>query len=187
MRKLAFISALMLAVCLSAQELNCTVTINSDQIEGSNKQVYETLKKAIEEYMSQNRWTNMTYAEKEKIECSMLIVVKEAADNMYKCEMTLQSRTYYFLYDLYRGFPSMHDRASAYWSEAVASAGSIVSSKPMPARCILDIGAAYTLGPVTLSIDIHNLLGTRHHRSGMNTSVIPQQGRWIIAAIAVGL
>ena len=102
-------------------------------------------------------------------------------------EMTLQSRTYYFLYDLYRGFPSMHDRASAYWSEAVASAGSIVSSKPMPARCILDIGAAYTLGPVTLSIDIHNLLGTRHHRSGMNTSVIPQQGRWIIAAIAVGL
>lgn len=92
MRKLAFISALMLAVCLSAQELNCTVTINSDQIEGSNKQVYETLKKAIEEYMSQNRWTNMTYAEKEKIECSMLIVVKEAADNMYKCEMTLQSR-----------------------------------------------------------------------------------------------
>lgn len=77
---------------LRAQEINCTVTINSDQIEGSNKQVYETLKGAIEEYMNQNRWTNMTYAEHEKIECSMLIVVKEAADNLYKCEMTLQSR-----------------------------------------------------------------------------------------------
>ena len=34
----------------------------------------------------------MTYAEHEKIECSMLIVVNEVADNMYKCEMTLQSR-----------------------------------------------------------------------------------------------
>lgn len=77
---------------ISAQEINCTVTINSEQIEGSNKQVYETLKSSIEEYMNQNRWTNMTYAEHEKIECSMLIVVKEVADNLYKCEMTLQSR-----------------------------------------------------------------------------------------------
>ena len=75
-----------------AQELLCTVTINSDQIEGSNKQVYQTLKTSIEEYMNSNRWTNMTYAEKERIECSMLLVVKAVQDNMYVCEMTLQSR-----------------------------------------------------------------------------------------------
>jgi hypothetical protein len=79
-------------VPVRAQEINCTVTINSDQIEGSNKQVYETLKTAIEEYINQNRWTNMTYADHEKIECNMLIVVKSVADNMYTCEMTLQSR-----------------------------------------------------------------------------------------------
>lgn len=93
MRKL-FI--LLSAVCCwqmaLAQEINCTVTVNSDQIEGSNKQVYATLKTAIEEYMNQNRWTNMTFSEHEKIECSMLIVVKKAEDNMYTCEMTLQSR-----------------------------------------------------------------------------------------------
>ena len=77
---------------LKAQELNCTVSINSDKIEGSNKQVYETLKTAIEEYMNQNRWTNMTFAEQEKIECSMLIVVNSVADNSYSCDMTLQSR-----------------------------------------------------------------------------------------------
>ena len=83
-----------MCVCMSAyaQELNCTVSINSDLIEGSNKQVYTTLQTAIEEYMNQNRWTNMTFAEHEKIECSMMIIVKEAADNLYKCEMTLQSR-----------------------------------------------------------------------------------------------
>lgn len=79
-------------VSADAQELNCTVTINSDQIEGSNKQVYETLKQGIEEYMNQNRWTNMTFAETEKIECSMLIVVKQVLGNSYSCEMTLQSR-----------------------------------------------------------------------------------------------
>ena len=87
-----FLVSLVGIASLRAQEINCTVTINSDQIEGSNKQVYETMKSAIEEYMNQNRWTNMTFAEHEKIECSMMIIVKSVADNMYTCEMTLQSR-----------------------------------------------------------------------------------------------
>lgn len=78
---------------LSAQELKCTVTINSDKVDGSNKQMFETLKASIEEYMNSNRWTNMTYAEHEKIECNMLIVVSQVTvDNMMSCEMTLQSR-----------------------------------------------------------------------------------------------
>ena len=87
-----FLVSLIGIASLRAQEINCTVTINSDQIEGSNKQVFGTLKNAIEEYMNQNRWTNMTFAEQEKIECSMMLVVKAVADNMYSCEMTLQSR-----------------------------------------------------------------------------------------------
>ena len=96
MRKIAFIVVLGLLsfalLPLSAQEINCTVTINTDQIEGTNKQVYATLKAGIEEYMNHNRWTNMTFAEHEKIECSMLIIVKTVSDNSYVCEMTLQSR-----------------------------------------------------------------------------------------------
>ena len=92
MRKIVFIVLLFVCSCLSAQELNCSVTINSDQIEGSNKQVYSTLETSIEEYMNQNRWTNMTFAEQEKIECSMMIIVKSVTDNLYTCEMTLQSR-----------------------------------------------------------------------------------------------
>ena len=92
MRKIFFALALALAVGVSAQEINCTVTVNSEQIEGSNKQIFQTLKTAIEEYMNQNRWTNMTYAVHEKIECSMLIVVKKMENNMFTCEMTLQSR-----------------------------------------------------------------------------------------------
>ena len=77
---------------VQAQELHCTVSVNSDKIEGSNKQVFETLKTAIEDYMNNNRWTNMTYAEHEKIDCSMLVLVNAVQDNSYICEMTLQSR-----------------------------------------------------------------------------------------------
>lgn len=93
MRKIFYIACMLCAINIAnAQEINCAVTINSDKIEGTNKQVYETLKASIEEYMNQNRWTNMTYADQEKIECSMLIVVNAVADNFYQCEMTLQSR-----------------------------------------------------------------------------------------------
>lgn len=77
---------------LQAQELRCTVSVNSDMIDGSSKQIFETLKSSIESYMNDNRWTNMSYAEKERIECSMLIVVKEIEGHLFKCEMTLQSR-----------------------------------------------------------------------------------------------
>ena len=42
--------------------------------------------------MNQNRWTNMTFAEHEKIECSLMLIVNSVADNLYQCEMTLQSR-----------------------------------------------------------------------------------------------
>ncbi len=60
-----------------------------------------------------------------------------------------------------------------------------IMCKEMPARCILNIGGEYTFGPVTLGLNIHNLLGTRYHRSGMNTNVIPQQGRWFLATLGV--
>lgn len=75
-----------------AQELRCTVNINSDQVQGSNKSVFNTLKQSIEEYVNTLRWTNMTFQEKERIECSMLLVVKSVQDNMFVCEFTCQSR-----------------------------------------------------------------------------------------------
>ena len=93
MKRLLFI--LFLVVCgfgLHAQELKCTVNINSDQIEGSNKEVFNTLKQSIEEYVNALRWTNMTFQEKERIECSMLLVVKSVQDDVYTCEFTCQSR-----------------------------------------------------------------------------------------------
>jgi hypothetical protein len=74
------------------QELKCTVTINSDQVQGTNKEIFNTLKQSIEEYVNTLRWTNMTFQEKERIECSMLLMVKSVQDNVFTCEFTCQSR-----------------------------------------------------------------------------------------------
>ena len=40
------------ATYLSAQELRCTVTINSEQVQGSNKEMFNTLKQSIEEFVN---------------------------------------------------------------------------------------------------------------------------------------
>lgn len=87
------ISFVLAALCtLQAQELRCQVSVNSDKIQGTNKSVYNSLKQSLEEFINNTRFTNHTYAENERIECSMLIVVNSVEDNVYHCDMTLQSR-----------------------------------------------------------------------------------------------
>ena len=82
-----------IAVCVSigmlqanAQELRCTVTINSDQIQGSNISVYNTLKQSIEEFVNNTKWTDLTFQERERIECNMMLIVRAVQDDMFTCE-----------------------------------------------------------------------------------------------------
>lgn len=94
-RKLTFLLTASLLLALSpvhAQELQCQVTVNSDQIEGSNKSVFNTLQTSITEFVNTTRWTNMTFTERERIECSMLIVIQSVADNLFTAELQVQSR-----------------------------------------------------------------------------------------------
>ena len=93
MRYVACVVALVaMSISLGAQELKCNISINSEQVQGSNKAVFTTLQQSMEEFVNTQRWTNMTFQEKERIECSMMIVVKNVQDNMFVCEFTCQSR-----------------------------------------------------------------------------------------------
>ncbi|MEG1546857.1 MAG: DUF4835 family protein [Bacteroides sp.] len=77
---------------LKAQELNCKVSINYSQIQGTNTQVFKTLENAIKEFINEKKWTAAQYSPTERIPCSMNIVVKEyAEDGTFKCELTIQA------------------------------------------------------------------------------------------------
>jgi hypothetical protein len=58
-----------------AQELNCTVTINSTQIQTSDRSVFKDMKNAIEQFMNTRKWTGDTYKNYEKINCNLLVTV----------------------------------------------------------------------------------------------------------------
>lgn len=75
-----------------AQEFQCTVQLNSDQVQGTNKSVFTTLQKSISEFVNNRRWTELTFGTDEKIECSMNIVVKKVDGEIFNAEITIQSR-----------------------------------------------------------------------------------------------
>jgi hypothetical protein len=85
-----------LCACLSpfatsAQELNCQVEINSDQVQGTNKSVFETLQQAMSEYMNTNVFTNAQFAVNEKIDCRLYFTIKEQEDQTFSGDLQVQA------------------------------------------------------------------------------------------------
>ena len=60
----------------------------------------------------------------------------------------------------------------------------VIYKGDMAAQAIVNVGAEYQLGKVTLGVNIHNLFDSHYNRSGMNTKLVPQKGRWFMATIA---
>ncbi len=89
----ALIVILVTSINSRAQELLCTVTVNSTQISGSDKSVYEDLQTAIKEFMNTRKWTNYTYSTEEKIDCNVFINITErVSDQEFKGTIQVQSR-----------------------------------------------------------------------------------------------
>lgn len=91
-RTLSYIIILLAAFLTApAQELNCQVEINTDQLQGTNKSVFETLQQAINDYLNTTHFTNMQFNANERIECRFFLTVKEYADNVLKGDLQVQS------------------------------------------------------------------------------------------------
>jgi hypothetical protein len=78
-------------ITVNAQELNCLVTVNSEQVTGSNKQVFTTLQNSISEYINQTKWTNKEVASEERINCAMNIIVTSRDNNNFDATIQVQS------------------------------------------------------------------------------------------------
>lgn len=85
------IISLLSASGLKAQELNCIVEVNSDQVQGSNKSVFETLQSAINDYMNTTNFSNAQFAANEKIDCRLFLTIKEVNDNTMTGDLQVQS------------------------------------------------------------------------------------------------
>lgn len=86
-----FLLGCLACATLSAQELNCKVTVNAEQIQGTNRSVFESLEKAITEFMNERRWTDFEYLTEERIECSVYLIISNQSGNSFAGEIQVQS------------------------------------------------------------------------------------------------
>lgn len=92
-KRLAFVFSLMVLCFLTfGQELRCNVQVNSSQIQGTNKQVFQTLQNAIYEFMNNTAWTNHIYTNEERIDCNILINITEHSGDEFRGDVQVQSR-----------------------------------------------------------------------------------------------
>jgi len=76
---------------VSSQELNCTVTINSDQVSQTNQQVFKTLERSLNDFVNKSKWTNKIYKENERVNAQIFITITDYDANRFKGTLQIQS------------------------------------------------------------------------------------------------
>jgi hypothetical protein len=81
------------SLVVSAQELDAKITINHNQIQGTDVSVFENLKQTLEQFVNDRQWTNLKFQKNERIGCSFNITVTkyDQATGMFTCKALIQA------------------------------------------------------------------------------------------------
>ena len=89
---LLVLGSLMSINLLNAQELNCSVRVSSNKVEGSDKTIYRNLQSSLQEFINGTKFTEIKFKQAEKIECSMLVDIKSREGDYFTAEINLGLR-----------------------------------------------------------------------------------------------
>ena len=88
------LAALCFLICIRSysQELKCNVQVVSEQVQGTNKSVFQTLQKSIYEFINNRSWSNNVFIPEERIECNMLFNIKDYSGTDFSGTLQVQIR-----------------------------------------------------------------------------------------------
>jgi hypothetical protein len=87
-----FICCFSLCFGAAAQEFRCNLSVNTSKIQGTNKSVFQTLQKDLNDFISNTIWTNNKFSTYERIECSFFLTITEQlGSNEFKGTLQIQS------------------------------------------------------------------------------------------------
>ncbi|MBC8756171.1 DUF4835 family protein [Kordia sp. YSTF-M3] len=75
----------------TAQELNCQITIDAQQVNQTNQQIFKTLERSLNDFVNKTQWTNKKYAPSERINASMVINVSQYNSDEFVATIQVQS------------------------------------------------------------------------------------------------
>ena len=92
MRNILFsVFLLFIVLGASAQELNCAITVNSDQVGQTNQQIFRTLERSLNDFVNKTKWTSRTYRENERVNARMFITVTQYESDRFEANIQIQS------------------------------------------------------------------------------------------------
>jgi len=93
--KKVFIMAFMAVatLCAHAQELSAKVTINHNQIQGTDASVFDNLQETLEQFINEKQWTSLQFQQNERITCNFNITVTkyDNSSNLFTCNALIQA------------------------------------------------------------------------------------------------
>ncbi|MGB5379240.1 DUF4835 family protein, partial [Muriicola sp.] len=92
MRKLvSLFLVLLVSSAVAGQELNCVITVNSDQVSQTNQQIFRTLERSLNDFVNKNKWTNREFKENERVNARMFITVNKFESYRFEANIQIQS------------------------------------------------------------------------------------------------
>ena len=86
------ISIFLLPCILISQELNCKISVNYSSIQSPNREMFNSMRQSIYEFMNNTVWTNDIFTNEERIECTILIRIdQQLSSDEYSGSISIQS------------------------------------------------------------------------------------------------
>ena len=78
---------------MKAQELDARITVNHNQIQGTDASVFDNLQQTLEQFVNDRQWTNLNFQKNERIPCSFNITVTkyDRNSNLFTCKALIQA------------------------------------------------------------------------------------------------
>lgn len=75
---------------MNAQEFNCRVQVNTQQIAGTDKDIYERFRTTVESFMNSQAWSNMQLSKNERLDCTLMFIFKSRKGDTFTCDFQVQ-------------------------------------------------------------------------------------------------
>jgi len=81
------------AAVAHAQELTARITVNHNQIQGTDASVFEELEQTLTQFINDRQWTNLQFQKNERISCNFNITVTkyDNTSNLFTCKAIIQA------------------------------------------------------------------------------------------------
>jgi hypothetical protein len=78
---------------LQAQELQAKINFNTQQVQGTDKSVFENLQQTLEQFFNERQWTDLQFQENERIQCTFNITVSkyDVSENKFTCSALIMA------------------------------------------------------------------------------------------------